>query len=277
MIAVRTTMASGTGRVLRLGLITALLALPAAGGDSCPDTLLPGASLFVGSTVAASTNVSDQAACCALCHGAYKDECLAWEWIDVKVVHTNHNCDIFAKVGPPAPAPGRVSARTARAPPAPAPPGPAPPQVGLPCHSDSDCQAQWGGREWRCLERRAVPSALNGCHMHATTTNSTCACQPSACSGGAVQAVPGATAAPNATTRLFVIGDSISEGMRGDLESLLAVEGCSLQHNPGNGDNSNYGAHCVQDWLPAESSAYDIISFNFGLHGTRRALFLALF
>jgi hypothetical protein len=270
-------MASGTGRVLRLGLITALLALPAAGGDSCPDTLLPGTSLFVGSTVAASTNVSDQAACCALCHGAYKDECLAWEWIDVKVVHTNHNCDIFAKVGPPAPAPGRVSARTARAPPAPAPPGPAPPQVGLPCHSDSDCQAQWGGREWRCLERRAVPSALNGCHMHATTTNSTCACQPSACSGGAVQAVPGATAAPNATTRLFVIGDSISEGMRGDLESLLAVEGWSLQHNPGNGDNSNYGAHCVQDWLPAESSAYDIISFNFGLHGTRRALFLALF
>lgn len=35
--------------------------------------------------------------------------------------------------------------------------------------------------------------------------------------------------------------------------------------NPGNGDNTNYGAHCVQTWLP-EASSYDVISFQFGLH-----------
>jgi xylose isomerase len=36
--------------------------------------------------------------------------------------------------------------------------------------------------------------------------------------------------------------------------------------NPGNGDNTNYGAHCMQTWLPEASSSYDVISFQFGLH-----------
>lgn len=41
---------------------------------------------------------------------------------------------------------------------------------------------------------------------------------------------------------------------------------CAYTDNPGNGDNTNYGAHCVQTWLPEASSFYDVISFQFGLH-----------
>eukprot|EP00666_Eupelagonemidae_sp_cell4sb_P004611 gene4611-6986_t len=55
----------------------------------------------------------------------------------------------------------------------------------MPCHSDADCEAQWGGLEWRCLKRGAVISGLNSCHMHAATANTTCACQRSSCGGGA--------------------------------------------------------------------------------------------
>ena len=188
----------------------------------------------------------------------------------------------MAKVGVPAASAGRVSGITGKPPP-PHPPGPLPPQVGTPCHSDGDCQAQWGGADWRCLERSAVPSAENGCHMHATTTNTTCACQPSPCSGGASAAavapaaiLSGTAGANNATTRLYVIGDSISEGMRGPLATLLAPDHWSVTHNPGNGDNTNYGAHCVASWVPFASGGAapvsavppppDVVSFQFGLH-----------
>jgi len=115
----------------------------AAAAAVCPgsDTVLPGHSIYKGGVLAATLNVSNEAACCASCHGDYHDECLGWEWIDVSVVHTNHNCDIMAKVGPPTDGwPGRVSGITARNP-APPPPSPAPPQMGTPCHSDGDCQA----------------------------------------------------------------------------------------------------------------------------------------
>lgn len=209
---------------------TATALLPAGQRSACPDTVLPGTSLFQGSTLVAYANVSNQSACCALCHGPYHDECLAWEWVEDTVVRHlrgSHNCDIFAKVGPRAKADGRVSGLTARAPPAP-PPGPAPPQTGTPCHSDSDCESQWGGAEWRCLERNAEPSKLNGCHMHATTTNTTCACQSSACGGGAARVAAGTSPTNGNTTKLYVIGDSISLGMQSHLAALLSQKGWSL-------------------------------------------------
>jgi hypothetical protein len=132
--------------------------------------------------------------------------------------------------------------------------------------------------------------------MHATTTNTTCSCQPSACSGGvkAVRTtvrvttagvektpqvqesgavsnatspprgtrkgaregvgdsgvVPAAPAPPSATTTMLVIGDSISLGMQNQLAALMAADGWALHHSPGNGDNSNYGAHCLPSWVP---------------------------
>ena len=241
--------------------------------QTCPDKIFPGYSIYRGSVVAAERNLSSQADCCALCHGDMKDECLAWEWIDQHVdPRAKHNCDIMAKVGPPEKFPGRVSGITSAAPPTPAP-GPSPPTQ--PCQSDGDCEALWNTANWRCLEHAgATPSPRNNCHMHATTKNTTCACLPSAaCHGGAL--LQGETQA-NTTTNLLVVGDSISLGMKSALSMMLQKDGWSLYHNPGNGDNTNYGAHCIAAWAPLTtstrsgrsvlSSHYDVISFQFGLH-----------
>ena len=55
--------------------------------------------------------------------------------------------------------------------------------------------------------------------------------------------------------------------MKSPLSTMLEKDGWSLHHNPGNGDNTNYGAHCIEAWAPlATSSPYDVISFQFGLH-----------
>ena len=112
--------------------------------------------------------------------------------------------------------------------------------------------------------------------MHATTVNSTCACQPSGCGGdGAVRDGGFTQSSPagdkdrrSPTTKYLVIGDSISEGMQRDLSALMTTDGWQLSHNPGNGDNTNYGAHCVPQWVSsgAAGPSYDIISFQFGLH-----------
>jgi hypothetical protein len=128
--------------------------------SSCPDKILPSHSVYKGGMLVASTNVSDQGACCALCHGPYHDECEGWEWIDTSRVHANHNCDVYAKLGPPTPGyPGRVSGVGKHALP-PAPPAPPPGPVGAACHSDGDCEATWGTRgEWRCLEDRAAAAS----------------------------------------------------------------------------------------------------------------------
>ena len=86
----------------------------------------------------ASTNVSDQGACCALCHQDYHDECQGWEWIDTGTVHASHNCDVFAKLGNASKGwPGRLSG--VKASPSPPSPPPGPITHGTPCHSDSDC------------------------------------------------------------------------------------------------------------------------------------------
>lgn len=241
--------------------------------STCPeDKILNGYSLFKGSIIVKQLNLTSQADCCSLCHSDFHDECVAWEWIDQYIVHSpTHNCDIMAKVGPPQKYPGRVSGLISNSTPKPAP---APSGSHSPCNSDSNCEALWNTPNWRCLEDRfAIPTSLNNCHMHAETQNSTCACLPSAgCGGGAVKHAvvthPNMDASTNTNTTqaLLMIGDSISMGMKADLAQLLQPNGWSLWHNPGNGDNTNYGAHCVPTWLTAEGTPYDIISFQFGLH-----------
>jgi len=254
---------------------------------SCPDTILaPGTSVYRGAAVVAFANVSDAGGCCSLCHTLYHDECHGWQFLNFSApAPSPHNCDIFASLGPPAQDyPGRVTG-VVRSPPTPppGPPPPAPPQVGTPCHSDGDCEAQWGTPEWRCLERAALPSAANGCHMHAEAANSTCACQVyDSCRarrrlGSVPTAAATAAAETSVTKRMLVIGDSISEGMFPDLHSNMARHNWSLAHNPGNGDNTNFGAHCVGSWVGGSSSGgsggggggaqpWDVISFQFGLH-----------
>lgn len=100
--------------------------------------------------------------------------------------------------------------------------------------------------------------------MHAETTNTTCGCQRSSCGGGS--GVAGATLRRN-TTGLYMIGDSISEGMLLPLRQLMGPDGWHMGHNPGNGDNTNYGAHCVPGWVTASvAQQHEVISFQFGLH-----------
>ena len=72
-------------------LLVAMAAVTAGAGTvtgtgnvTCPSTdrVMHGYSIFQGGIAAASTIVADQTACCALCHGDYKDECQGWVWID---------------------------------------------------------------------------------------------------------------------------------------------------------------------------------------------------
>lgn len=78
---------------------------------------MPGFSIFQGGTVASYANVTSPAACCALCEGNFKDECAGWEWVNLSLVHADHDCDIMAKIGPPATFPGRISGVVAHRPP----------------------------------------------------------------------------------------------------------------------------------------------------------------
>jgi hypothetical protein len=65
-----------------------------------------------------------------------------------------------------------------------------------------------------------------------------------------------------------MIGDSISQGMQNDLRAILTAIGWELTHNPGNAASSNLGAHCLPGWVdPGERKRWDVISYNFGLHG----------
>jgi hypothetical protein len=238
------------------------------GGSACPDKILDGYSIFRGGEITFQGNVADQAACCELCHGDYHDECVGWEFINTTIVHTHHNCDIMSKLGVIEKYAGRVSGIGASQPTP--PPSPPPPQVGQPCNSDGDCDALWGSPQWRCLERKAVKSAANDCHMHATMKNTTCACSAGNCQHAVKFPTRPCSQDPcqgnSNSKRLLVIGDSISEGMNAGLASLLAAHNWSLSHNPGNGDNTNFGAHCVPEWVQPATEVYDVISFQFGLH-----------
>lgn len=70
----------------------------------------------------------------------------------------------------------------------------------------------------------------------------------------------------SASVQYLVIGDSISMGMNSDLSALVAQEGWSLTHNPGNAASSNLGVHCINNWVQPAYRKWDVISFQFGLH-----------
>jgi hypothetical protein len=81
----------------------------------------------------------------------------------------------------------------------------------------------------------------------------------------------GASKKPDPKNKLpsyLMVGDSISQGIEsGGLFSLLNTT-VQAAHSPGNACNTNRGAHCVQNWL--DGCAFDIVSFNFGIHDASR-------
>lgn len=144
----------------------------------CPDKILPATGIGGGGTVTSLQNVSSQAACCALCHGDFHDECSGWvygptgsAWQQLEGL-APHNCAIMATNGPPKPIEGHVSGINADA-----PPPPPPVSVGKPCNADIDC-APLTAQNWRCKQHTAQPEADNNCHIPGPGTrgNNTCAC-----------------------------------------------------------------------------------------------------
>ena len=93
----------------------------AATAASCPatDHVLTGMGIGSGGTVTALANVTSQAACCALCHGNYHDECHGWVWgtsgVGGDAMMAKHNCAIMATNGKPVPVAGHTSGITRNA------------------------------------------------------------------------------------------------------------------------------------------------------------------
>lgn len=121
----------------------------------------------------------------------------------------------------------------------------------------------------------ALAAGLAGC-LPATTENGT-ACRsdqdctfPRRCTAGGCQeerCLP--TRYPTAvegTKQWLMIGDSISIGATAPATKLALALGMQLVHNPGNGNNVWYGAHCLEEWLGQDPSRWEVVSFQFGLH-----------
>eukprot|EP00039_Didymoeca_costata_P001659 m.54127 g.54127 ORF g.54127 m.54127 type:complete len:296 (-) comp10903_c0_seq1:3253-4140(-) len=134
--------------------------------------------------------------------------------------------------------------------------------AATPCRADLDCQISQDD-SWRCQHDASASGPMANCHLPGpgTAGNSTCSCANPTCSKGA--ATPRNA---SAQVQYLMIGDSISLGMQGQVKSMLAQHGWSLEHNPGNAASSNNGNHCVGDWVQPMSRKWDVISFNFGLH-----------
>jgi len=67
----------------------------------------------------------------------------------------------------------------------------------------------------------------------------------------------------------LIIGDSISfQAWNGILKipNATSVLDYDIMHIPDNGKNVWWGAHCLDVWLGEDSSRWDLVSFNFGLH-----------
>jgi hypothetical protein len=245
--------------------VALLLCGPAAvaHAQQCPDKLLPGVGIGGGGTVTALKNTTTQAACCALCHGDYHDECSGWvyngpdhpaaAWLQA------HNCAIMATNGPPRPVAGHVTGLVKGAAPAPAPPA-----AGKACNADINC-APTTAALWRCkaAQDAAGITPENNCHIPGPGSkgNASCACSVQTCAN--TSSTP---AKPSAAVQYLVIGDSISMGMNSDLSKLVAADGWALTHNPGNAASSNLGAHCLAHWVQEAARKWDVISFQFGLH-----------
>ena len=186
--------------------------------DTCPDQTWNDTGIGGGGIVTALANVSDQGACCTLCHTNYHDECNGWVWGGTSSTDKSykgykpHNCAIMATNGPRAHVAGHVSGISKNAPPPPPPPAP-PSPPGAPCNADINCSPVASAAHWRCKQHTSALAADNNCHLPGpgTAGNNTCACTADRCTGG--PAVPKNASA----TQYLVIGDSISLGMNSDL------------------------------------------------------------
>ena len=241
---------------------------------TCPDKVYPGMGTG-GPNAAAILNVSGMGECCDLCHGQYHDECVTWIYGEVGT-HVDsmgegyppHNCAIMPSYHAPRPTAANTTSGVVAHPPAPGPSPPPPGGMGAPCNADLDCAPSDASTKfWRCKADGGKPprNASNNCHIPGpgTAGNASCACLWQKCS-----ATP-ATPTNASATQLLVIGDSISQGMEGDLKKLVNGKGWEYTHNPGNAASSNLGAHCINDWttrLSAAPRTWDIISYQFGLH-----------
>eukprot|EP00038_Savillea_parva_P031570 m.88109 g.88109 ORF g.88109 m.88109 type:complete len:281 (-) comp9738_c0_seq2:7-849(-) len=248
-------------------MATVWVALAAtASVTTCGDKLLHDTGLAgSGMKLTALLNVSSLDECCGACHGNYHDECVGWTYgptpgtADLQP----HNCAIFAKLGATrSTIPNHVSAIVGGGPVPPPPPPPGP--VGPVCRADIDC-TPLTSPTWRCSGASIPPTPEDNCHLPGPGSrgNSTCRCGAPTC-----------TTTGNATnltaTQYLMIGDSITQGMEGDLSQTLRGHGWELTHNPGNAASSNLGAHCLSDWLVAGNRPkWDVLSYNFGLHDVR--------
>ena len=151
-----------------LALLTALGTVDA---QTCPDKILASTGIGGGGTVTALANVTTQAACCALCHGNYHDECNGWVYGPTThpdattfyaTGYVKHNCAIMATNGPPKTIAGHVTGICKDAPPAPAPPA-----KGKACNADINC-APTTASLWRCKQASDVAGGItpqNNCHI----------------------------------------------------------------------------------------------------------------
>ena len=130
-----------------------LLLARAAAAQTCPDKILASTGIGGGGTVTALANVTSQAACCALCHGNYHDECNGWVYgpttgpdatTSYSGGYAKHNCAIMATNGPPKTIANHVTGICKDA-----PPTPAPPAHGKACNADINC-APTTAALWRC-------------------------------------------------------------------------------------------------------------------------------
>lgn len=65
----------------------------------------------------------------------------------------------------------------------------------------------------------------------------------------------------------LMIGDSISMGMSSFVFANVSNHNVEGVHNPGNAANANWGLHSLDCWTLPGQREFDVISFNFGLHG----------
>ena len=145
----------------------------------------------------------------------------------------------------------------------------------FPCRSDMDCHPliALNSKHWRCMISTGdAPTPANNCHVPGPgmVGNSTCRCSVEECRP---TVPPNHTNHTNGRIQYLMIGDSISLGMVAPLRNILTLKGWELTHSTGNANSVNYGLHCLEDMLNnngdgnSSSSSWDVISFNFGLHG----------
>jgi hypothetical protein len=148
---------------------------------------------------------------------------------------------------------------------APASQGDSPSPVYPACSSDSDC---YDHEKYRCVgcrynasEPAGVCNGVGGAHPKAT-----CQCMLEAPGD---QCGPTGRREQSKLPSYLMVGDSISMGMVSGGKLFDALN-TTVQpvHSPGNACNANRGAHCIDNWL--DSCAFDIVSFNFGIHDTSR-------